>query len=66
MIMCFMGTSTPAVQPAPTKSDAEIQDAAMKERDRARRAKGRASTILTGGEGDTSTTPTGPKKLLGF
>lgn len=63
--MCMFGsTKTPEVQPAPQKSDAEVQEAALRERERARLAKGRASTILTSGEGDTSDAPTA-KKLLG-
>lgn len=65
--MCmFSSPSAPPVQAAPTVSDTEVQDAAAKERDRARRARGRASTILTGGEGDTSQAPVGPKQLLGY
>lgn len=62
--MCFSSSKIPAVQPAPTKSDAEVQSAALRERERARLAKGRASTILTSGEGDTTPAPTA-KKLLG-
>jgi hypothetical protein len=43
-----------------------VQGAALRERERARRARGRASTILTGGEGDTSDAAIGDKKLLGY
>lgn len=50
----------------PTESDAEVQAAALRERERARRARGRASTILTGGAGDTSEATINDKKLLGY
>lgn len=64
--MCFFGgTSPPPVPAAPTKSDAEVQDAALRERNRARMARGRASTILSGASGDTSAAPTAAKTLLG-
>ena len=46
---------TPAAPPS--INDNEVQAAALAERQRAARAKGRASTILTGGEGDTTGAP---------
>ena len=66
--MCIFSSPSPpaAPPPAPEKSDAEVQDAALRERERARRARGRATTILTGGAGDTSEAPTGNKHLLGM
>jgi hypothetical protein len=61
---------TPAIQkaeeaPPPKEDDAAIKDAAAKDRELEKKRKGRASTILTGGEGDTSTAPTTRKILLG-
>lgn len=65
----FASPSIPsAPPPAPTQSDAEVQAAALAERRRAANAKGRASTILTGGEGDTTGAPVAKpalKNLLG-
>lgn len=46
----IFSSSSPDITPvvaAPTKSDAEVQAAIEKERELARRRKGRASTILT-------------------
>ncbi len=48
--MCFgggRGYSTPPLQAAPKYSDKEIEAAMAKERELARRRKGRQSTILT-------------------
>lgn len=76
--MCF--TKTPKAPPppapvevapavAPTADTAEVKKAAEDERLRQVRARGRASTVLTGGMGDTSTVdtanPTAKKVLLG-
>ncbi len=66
--MGFGKSPTPYVAPvekAPDKSDAEIREEAARARELERRRKGRASTILTGGSGDTSTAPTQKKILLG-
>jgi hypothetical protein len=51
--------------PPPEKDDAEVQAAAAAERERQRKARGRASTILTGGDGVTGETRTARKLLLG-
>lgn len=61
-------SKTPKVQPAPpppTDNSAEVRDAAEAERVRTQMMRGRASTVLTGGEGDTSEAETAKKKLLG-
>jgi hypothetical protein len=50
---------------APDKSDPEVQREEQEARLRAARAKGHSSTVLTGGEGDTSAAPTEQKTLLG-
>ncbi|MGE5537324.1 MAG: hypothetical protein ACM30I_01810 [Gemmatimonas sp.] len=42
-----------------------MEAAALAERDRLRRARGRAATILTGGLGDTSPAMAAVKRLLG-
>jgi hypothetical protein len=66
--MGFGKSPTPYVAPvekATDKSDAEIREEAARARELERRRKGRASTILTGGSGDTSTAPTQKKILLG-
>lgn len=61
-------SKTPKTAPtpvAPTTNDAEVQAAAEAERRRTQMLAGRASTILTGGSGDTSDPDTAKKKLLG-
>lgn len=64
--MCFGPSSPPAPPPIPTPDNTPaIQAAAAAERERLRRARGRASTILTGGLGDTSFAPSAIKRLLG-
>ena len=64
--MCFGPSSPPPLPPIPTPdSTPEIQAAAVAERERLRRACGRAATILTGGLGDTSLAPSAIKRLLG-
>jgi hypothetical protein len=50
----------------PGKSDAEIQLAALEERRKNLRKRGRASTVLTGGAGLTNTAPTASVALLGL
>ncbi len=57
----------PAPPPPPTRSDEDVQAAALRVRQRRAGARGRASTILTSGQGvrpeDEVTTT--PKVLLG-
>lgn len=57
--MCmFSPPSIPAPPPPPAPvTTPEVNGAAEAERQRAARAKGRASTILTGGQGDTTGAP---------
>ena len=62
--MCI-GGSPPAMMPAPSANDTDVQAARLAERQRAARAAGRASTILTGGAGDLSPAPSVGKFLLG-
>jgi hypothetical protein len=50
---------------APKVEDKEVTDATEAERQRQKRAAGRASTDLTGGLGDTSDAPSARKQLLG-
>ena len=64
----FGGSSTPAapqVIRAPTPADPAIEDARRKQLILAGKAKGRASTILTGGRGVLTETQTARKQLLG-
>ena len=71
--MCFFGkSSTPAPPPdpeppppAPTRDDPEVVDAQRSARKRQISAKGRSSTLLTGGQGVTDEANTGLKTLLG-
>lgn len=64
--MCFGPSSPPPLPPMPTPDNTpEIMAAAAAERERLRRARGRASTILTGGLGVTSMAPSAIKRLLG-
>lgn len=63
----FGSPSIPSVQPAvapPSRSDAEVQDAAARERQRRRALVGRSSTNLTGDEGVLGTATT-QRSLLG-
>lgn len=62
----FSSSPTPPPPPAPPeRDDAEVQEAALQERLRQARARGRAANILTGGQGVTDPVPTARKKLLG-
>jgi hypothetical protein len=44
-------TPPPPPPPPPVRSDAEVQEAALQERLRQARVRGRSANILTGGEG---------------
>ena len=55
----------PPPLPIPTRADPAVQDAGVAERRRLRLARGRSATILTGGTGDLSPTPSAAKTLLG-
>jgi len=66
--MSFLAPSTPSVPtppPAPSMADPAVEEARRKQIEAQKRAKGRASTILTGGQGDTTTPELGKKTLLG-
>ncbi len=54
--------STPAV---PSYTDPSVQAAAVAQQTAAANARGRASTVLTGGQGDPSVATTQKKQLLG-
>jgi hypothetical protein len=58
-------TPPPPPPPPPVRSDAEVQEAALQERLRQARVRGRSANILTGGEGVTGPAPVARKKLLG-
>ncbi|MFN0043572.1 MAG: hypothetical protein ACKVSF_10230 [Alphaproteobacteria bacterium] len=55
----------PPLPPLPSREDPAIEEARRRQLVAARRAKGRASTILTGGAGDPSDAPVQRKTLLG-
>ena len=57
--------SAPAPTSPPTKTDAEVKEAASKERKRLLAKQGRESTILTGGQGVEDEANIKKKKLLG-
>lgn len=59
--------SKPKIKVPPTPPVPTIDEARQKQelRDRARRRKGRAATILTGQRGDTSSPSVAVKRLLG-
>lgn len=64
----FGGGSSPApVAPPepPTRSDAEVRQEALLERQRRARATGRSETIKTSPQGVTESADTASKKLLG-
>lgn len=55
----------PPAPPPPTLEDPGIEEARRKEVEAARKAKGRQSTVVTGGQGDQSEAPVQRKTLLG-
>ena len=64
----FSSPSIPAPAPAPpppTRSGPEVQEAGLNARRRFAASTGRASTILTSGQGVTDETPSTTKTLLG-
>lgn len=64
----LFGGSQPAPLPPPvppSRSDADIQSAALEARQRRAAATGRSETILTSGQGVTEDANTTTKKLLG-
>lgn len=69
--MCFASApEAPPIPPPPpdpaTEADPAVRDARIKAKAKAIGAQGYSSTILTGGQGDTSTAnTTGGKALLG-
>lgn len=67
--MSFFAPSPPSPPPPPppppTREDPAVEEARRRILAATRRAKGRASTILTGGQGDTADAPVERKTLLG-
>ncbi len=66
--MSFFAPSPPSLPPpppAPSREDPAVEEARRRQLRAARQARGRASTILTGGEGDVSPAPAIRKALLG-
>lgn len=62
----FSSAPTPAPPPPPPARDnGEVQEAALQERLRQARARGRSANILTGGQGVTEAVPAARKRLLG-
>ncbi len=68
MAAIFSSPDTPQIQPLPTppsRSDADVQAAALETRKRRAMAQGRSSTIKTSGQGVTDEVQTAPKTLMG-
>ncbi len=64
----FSSPSVPTPPPPPEppeKSDVDVQEAALQERLRRARQRGRAANILTGNQGVTGDAPVARKTLLG-
>ena len=55
----------PPVTPAPTREDPEVEQARRQAVIDARRQRGRAATVRTGGQGTTEQAATRSKRLLG-
>lgn len=65
--MSFFAPSPPSVPPPPppARADPAVEEARRRQLIAARQVRGRAATILTGGEGDLSPAPATRKSLLG-
>lgn len=66
--MSFLSPSIPSAPQNPTPpsmADPAVEEARRKQIEAQKRAKGRSSTILTGGQGDTTAPELGKKQLLG-
>ncbi|WP_428247230.1 hypothetical protein [Ferrovibrio sp.] len=61
----FSGPKVPPPTPVPTLEDPAIAQARAAQAAAERKAQGRAATVITGGEGDTSEAPLGRKSMLG-
>lgn len=57
--------AAPAPVQVPTREDPEVEEARRRAKVALSKSKGRAATILTGGEGLTGDAPTTKKTLLG-
>jgi hypothetical protein len=55
----------PSLAPPPSITDPEIDAAKKRAANQSRLAKGYASTLITGGQGDTSAAPSQLKTLMG-
>lgn len=60
-----MPAAPPPPPPPPAVEDPAIEEARKKQLDVASKARGRAATLLTGGQGDTTEAPLGKATLLG-
>lgn len=58
-------TPLPPPPPVPSRADPAVEAARKRAQIAARNAKGRAATILTGGQGLSGDTPANKKTLLG-
>ena len=58
-------SSVPLPPPPAKREDPAVEEARRRQIIAARQARGRAATILTGGEGDVSPVPAARKALLG-
>ncbi len=67
--MSFLTPSQPSPPPppppAPTREDPEVEQARRQAQTDARRQRGRAATVITGGQGTTQQAPVRTKRLLG-
>jgi hypothetical protein len=63
--MGFLAPRLPNPQPLPQADKGAPEEAKRKQREIAKRMRGRASTILTGGQGVQEPTPVFRKRLFG-